>query len=156
VPYRPAGEIVHELVDIVSKNGNMLLNVPPRSDGTLDAETEQILASIGRWLAINGEAIYETRPWVTCGQGNVRFTRRPDAVYVILLNWPETGNVLEVPELGQHRGIGPISGVTLLGYTGELCWGQDGGEHAALRVVLPESRPCDHAWTLRVAFETAP
>ncbi len=156
VPYRPAREIIHELVDIVSKNGNMLLNVPPRADGTLDAETEQILASIGRWLAVNGEAIYETRPWVTCGQGNVRFTRRPDAVYVILLNWPETGNVLEVPELGQHRGIGPISGVTLLGYTGELCWGQDGGEHAALRVVLPESRPCDHAWTLRVAFETAP
>ncbi|HZB95162.1 MAG TPA: hypothetical protein VE268_04300, partial [Herpetosiphonaceae bacterium] len=91
------------------------LNVPPRADGTLDAETEQFLASIGRWLAINGEAIYETRPWVTCGQGNVRFTRKPDAVYVIVLNWPETGNVLEIPELGQHWGIGPIAGVTLLG-----------------------------------------
>jgi alpha-L-fucosidase len=152
VPYRTAGEIIHELVDIVSKNGNMLLNVPPRADGTLDAETEGILAEIGRWLVVNGEAIYATRPWLTCGKDNLRFTRRSDAVYAILLAWPERGNVLEIRELGQKQAIGPVASVRLLGYDGELRWGQDAGEHGALRVVLPDSRPGEHAWVLRVGF----
>jgi len=149
--YRPAGTIIHQLVDIVSKNGNMLLNVPPKADGTLDDETESILAEIGRWLEVNGEAIYETRPWLTCGEENVRFTRKADAVYVILLDWPGAGTH-RVPQLGEKDGVGRVASVSLLGHDGEIRWGQDATNRGELRVVLPEIAPCEHAQVLRVCF----
>ena len=151
-PYRQTGDIIRDLVDIVSKNGNMLLNVPPRADGTLDETTERMLGKIGQWMAINGEAIYETRPWLVPGEGDVRFTRRGNAVYVLLLAWPAGDGILTVPELSQKRAIGAASKVTLLGHEGALRWGQDGGDLGALRVVMPKTRPCEHAWALRVEF----
>ena len=150
--YRSVEQTVHELVDIVSKNGNVLLNVPPKADGTLDQETENILAGIGEWLKVNGEGIYETRPWTTCGQGRLRFTRKSDAVYVILLEWPDGEQMLRIPEFGQDQGVGAVEDVSLLGHDGEIRWGQDAGDRGELRVVLPESRPCEHAWVFRVRF----
>ena len=60
------------LVDIVSKNGNLLINVVQRPDGSLDPEAEQMLAEMANWIAINGEAIYDTRPWLVHGEGPVR------------------------------------------------------------------------------------
>ena len=79
------GEIIHEFVDIVSKNGNMLLNVPPKADGTLDGDTRQILVEIGKWMDVNSEAIYGTRPWHTCGADRLRYTRKGDSLYAIIL-----------------------------------------------------------------------
>ena len=70
--YRGADWVIHMLVDIVSKNGNLLINVVQRPDGSLDPEPEQILAEMARWIAINGEGIYETRPWLIHGEGPVR------------------------------------------------------------------------------------
>jgi len=150
-PYRPVRDIVHELVDIVSKNGSLLLNVPPRADGTLDAETERMLAEVGGWLEVNGEAIYETRPWVVYGRDAIRFTRKPGAVYAVLLEWPKDGTVT-IPELGRQMGVGPARDVSLLGCDSALRWGQDAGDRSALRVVLPDRMPCEHAWVLRVRF----
>src|SRR6185369_579030 len=67
--YKSPKYLVTNLIDIVSKNGNLLLNIGPKSDGTIAEEQRQLLLSIGKWLSINGEAIYGTRPWKTFGEG---------------------------------------------------------------------------------------
>ena len=69
--YRGADWVIHMLVDIVSKNGNLLINVVQRPDGSLDPEAEQVLEQMAAWIAINGEGIYETRPWLVHGEGPV-------------------------------------------------------------------------------------
>jgi hypothetical protein len=133
----PHQEAVWRLRKLVADRSAVIVGRPDgsaRHAGGPAAETEQILATIGHWLAINGEAIYATRPWVTCWHGTLRFTRKPDAVYVIVLSWSETSNVLTIPELGQHQGIGRVTNVRLIGYDGELRWGQDTDEKGALRV----------------------
>ena len=148
-PYRPVGEIIHELVDIVSKNGNMLLNVPPKADGTLDEETERILLEIGRWMDVNGEAIYGTRPWPISALDDLRFTRKEDVLYVIALAWPGPGQPLTIPAAALGERAGTATGVTLLGHTGVLSWTQ---QEDGLVVTMPEGVPCEHACALKVTW----
>ena len=88
--YKSVDQIVDKMVDIISKNGNYLLNVPPRADGTLDEKTIAILTGIGRWLDVNGEAIYGSRPWTSYGDGDTRFTTQGETLYTIHLT-PEPG-----------------------------------------------------------------
>ncbi len=147
--YRPVREIVHELIDIVSKNGNLLLNVPPKANGTLDKQTEQILSDIGRWMEVNGEAIYGTRPWGRYGEGQLRFTRKDDTLYVIALEWPAAGEGLAVPSLGGQAGASKVSDVTLLGCPEPVEWEQNDKE---LRIAPPAAPPCEHAYSFRVKF----
>jgi len=150
--YRPVRVLIHELVDIVSKNGNVLLNIPPKADGTLDDETVKILAEIGEWMSVNGEAIYGTRPWVVSEEGPWRFTRKGGTLYAILLERPENRQVLEIRSLSQARGIGPVQDVVLLGYDGELRWGHDREWRSGFRIVLPEDLPDRHALAFRIEF----
>lgn len=147
--YRSAGQIIHELVEIVSKNGNLLLNVPPRADGTLDEETEEILSGIGQWMDVNGEAIYDTRPWVKSGEGDLRFTQKGKTLYVIALELPAAGGTLSILSLGGNKNIGKVLDVAMLGHDGKIEWEQ-GDED--LRVTVPATRPCEHAYSLRVSF----
>ena len=118
------GELVRLFVDIVSKNGNLLLNVGPMADGSISDLQLQRLEGLGAWLAVNGEAVFGTRPW-TSAEGEtregigVRFTRKPDALFAIILAAPPGATVT-------LRGLraGPETTVRMLGSEAPLAWRQ--------------------------------
>ncbi len=164
--YKNPRDIIHDLVDVVSKNGALLLNIGPKADGTIPEEDQNILLEIGRWLAVNGEAIYETRPWVRFGEGptkvpegqftdthrqtftaaDMRFTTKDGAIYAVFLGWPGAGAPITIHSLAVGQGGETVKSVELLGY-GKLVWSatKDG-----LSVQLPDQPPCDHAFTLKI------
>lgn len=159
--YRDARTILHDLIDITSKNGALLLNVGPRADGTIPEAEASILRQIGDWLAVNGEAIYGTRPWKVFGEGptdvvsgsfnddkrtsftsnDVRYVTRGDTLYAIVLGLPPSG-VVTLRSLGTHLSLHrkPVLDVSIVGVprgaTLVPTWERDG---EALRVTLPES-----------------
>ncbi len=166
--YKTASDIVGDLVDIVSKNGALLLNIGPRPDGTIPEPEQEILLSIGRWLQVNGEAIYGSRPWKIYGEGptqvmdgsfndtkraaftaqDIRFTTRDKYLYATLLGWPTAGGVT-IRSLSTASGLfqEQIEKVELLGSQAQLQW-QHTGE--GLRVDFPTSQPGEHAFVLRI------
>jgi alpha-L-fucosidase len=147
--YRSVNDIIDELVDIVSKNGNMLLNVPPKADGTLDEETEQILLDIGKWFDVNGEAIYGTRPWFKYGEENLRFTRKGEVLYVVALDWPAAGEPLTIPASVLGDKVGKVTSVTLVGHERKLQWQENA---SGLSLTMPDKAPCEHALSFKVMF----
>lgn len=164
--YRPAQWIIHMLVDIVSKNGNLLLNIVQRPDGSLDPEVEQTLEELAQWFAIHGEAIYGTRPWGRFGEGptrirgghfredytftarDIRFTTRGSVLYAIALGWPADQR-LTIRSLAQVPGTrtNRVRSVQLLGYSGRIAWSQDTN---GLTVFLPPNAPSPHTAALRI------
>ena len=135
-PYKSVDDIVDVLVDIVSKNGCMLLNVGPAADGTIPSEAQKLLRGLGRWLTTNGEAIFSTRPWKTFGEGptlnsgggfsenkdkpytaeDIRFTQSKEGtiLYVIVLDWPRGDVAIRSMRVSGH------GSVKMLGYEGEI------------------------------------
>jgi alpha-L-fucosidase len=169
--YRGADWIIHMLVDIVSKNGNLLINVVQRPDGSLDPEAETALAEMAGWIEINGEAIYQTRPWLVHGEGpvrakgghfkedfaytakDIRFTanKSGDVLYAFVMGWPADGKVT-IRSLSNFPGVtGKVGTVELLGSPGPLKWSQ---EPDGLVVTLPDRKPCDYAVALRIGGES--
>lgn len=166
--YKTSTSLIHDLIDIVSKNGALLLNIGPRPDGTIPEGDGQILLDIGNWLAVNGEAIYGTRPWKIFGEGpteviegafqdtkradftsrDVRFTMKGEVLYAMFLGWPENGEVV-IESLGEGREHYPltIQQVSLLGSKEVLQWSRN---PAGLKVKLPAEKPCAAAFTLKI------
>jgi alpha-L-fucosidase len=165
--YRGADWVIHMLVDIVSKNGNLLINVVQRPDGSLDPEAEQILVQMADWIALNGEGIYGTRPWLTHGEGpvrakggnfkedftytakDIRFTTKgDDTLYAFVMGWPEEKQVT-IRSLAKLPGVtGRIADVTLLGCSDKLQWTHDSD---GLTVQRPAQKPCDFAVAFKIS-----
>jgi alpha-L-fucosidase len=142
----PAG-IVGNLVRNVSRNGNYLLNISPKADGTIPEAQQAVLLAIGKWLGVNGDAIYGTRPWIMSEEGRVYFTTKGQTLYAITLAWPT--NALVIPALGEDKGLeGEIKKVELLGHDGTLEFTRTA---AGLTVKFPVKKPCTYAYALKIS-----
>jgi alpha-L-fucosidase len=162
--YQPLRWTVHMLVDIVSKNGNLLLNVVQRPDGTLDPEVETLLNEMADWIADNGEGIYGTRPWQVFGEGpmrakggafkedfrygaqDIRFTTKDGRLYAFALGCPEDRRLL-IKSLAATKGGNKITRVELLGRDGKLKFKQT---TEGLLVELPDGKLNESALGLRI------
>ena len=146
--YMSTNQLVDNLVDIVSKNGNLLINVGPRADGTIPEAQREKLIGAGEWLGINGEAIYGTRYWEKFGEGGIRFTTKGDDIlYAISLVWP--GETLLIESL-KDWDASSIKSVRLLGNEGELDWTMTG---EGLVIRCPEGKPCEHAFAFKITLK---
>ena len=170
--YKSASQVISMLVDIVSKNGNLLLSVPIRGDGSIDEKERAVLAEIKEWMDVNGVSIYGTRPWKIFGEGptaegtkplnaqgfnennnysseDIRFVQRYGTVYATIMRWPEKRTVTIKSLGGRVLEYIPVKGVKLLGY-GPVpfkdMW-------SGLVVTLPEENTNKIAPVLEVTFD---
>jgi alpha-L-fucosidase len=173
--YRTAGSLIQQLVDTVSKNGNLLLNVGPKADGTIPAEARSVLLAIGAWLHVNGEAIYGSRPFTVFGEGptkaprnsteknndiqaytpeDTRYTTSADGstVYAIIFGWPSNGTLtLRTLFQGNPYLRVPICSVSLLGSdTTVTVKPSPEGLHVTLPPVPPSYLPAQPAYVVRL------
>ena len=140
-------ELIYLLVDIVSKNGNLLLDVGPEADGTIPPVQMSRLQALGAWLQQNGEAIYSSQPWKravgeTAEGIKVRFTQKDSAVYATLLGQPKT-NTITLKSFSPKTG----SQIYMLGEAKPLAWSQQGDD---VRVDLPSALPGHYAYVLKL------
>jgi len=151
--YRDAEWVIRMLLDIVSKNGNLLLNVVQRPDGSLDPEVERTLERMAEWISANGEGVYGTRPWIIHGEGpvrakgghfaedyaftaaDIRFTWKRGVLYAFALGKPADGKIT-VRALSTEAGQGRVRNVTILGCIARPVWRQDA---EGLTVTLPDA-----------------
>ena len=168
-------DVIHWLIDTVSKNGTFILNVPGRPDGTIDEKEVRVLEGIAAWMKTNGEAIYATRPWTVWGEGpvaitegsfqgnsirsvgasDIRYTRNKanNVVYAFALGWPDRAMILRSLGTAAATRPGRVEHVELLGTGERPKWDQT---PSALRVTLPHYRPeADYAAVLKVHLARA-
>jgi alpha-L-fucosidase len=172
--YQPPEFLVHQLIDIVSKNGNLLLNIGPKPDGTIPDQIQTTLKEMGGWLKINGEAIYATTPWKVFGEGptkviegafhdqdtkpytteDFRFTAKGKTVYAIGMGCPAASadGYATIHAFGSEKeakGL-TLDSIELIGSDEKLTWLQT---PEALNVKLPAGENCKYAYVLRIGVK---
>ncbi|MDO7845698.1 alpha-L-fucosidase [Hymenobacter sp. M29] len=163
--YKSAQTVVHTLIDVVSKNGNLLLSVPVRGNGSIDEQERAVVEGIATWMQANGESIYGTRPWKIFGEGpaqanaaklsaqgfnegkgkafgaqDIRFATKGDVLYATALGWPADGQLL-ITSLAAGNALRPqpVRRVELLGHAGGALAFEAMAE--GLRIALPAQAP---------------
>jgi alpha-L-fucosidase len=174
IKYKTPKTVVDMLVDIVSRNGNLLLNFPLPNNGALDPEELKVLEGVTNWMGVNGEGIYATHPWKIAADGpatdaskaadakfnernrkdlsakDIRFTTKGDkTLYAFLMGWPEGEAVVKPLGTSSPQNPAKIANVQLLGHKGKLQWKQ---EADGLKVTMPQEKPSEHAVTLKVTL----
>jgi alpha-L-fucosidase len=159
---------VRILVDVVSKNGTLLLSIPQRGDGTIDDREVAFLEGMARWMKVNGGAIYGTRPWRVFGEGpteiprgrradaplpftqeDIRFTTKDGALFVFVMAPP--AKPVTVESLGRAAGLAaPIAAIELVGSDERIVWRQD---DTALSIDVPAALPSEDVFAFKVVFE---
>jgi alpha-L-fucosidase len=172
--YKTALQVVQMFVDIVSKNGNLMLNIPVRGDGTIDDDELKVLQGLAAWIEPNGEGIYATRPWKVYGEGpstvapsgrgrrgggaatdvrpytaaDVRYTSKGDTLYAFLMGWPTDGKItLTSLAAGSENYPGQVGKIELLGSKDAVTFARD---DKGLTVNLPATKPNDFAAALKI------
>ncbi|MEP6898272.1 MAG: alpha-L-fucosidase [Rhodanobacter sp.] len=161
--YKSPQSLIHLLVDVVSKNGNLMLNIGPRADGTIPEGERDVLLQIGRWLKTNGDAIYASHPWRVFGEGptevaggsfqdtktrpytaqDFRFTTRAGVLYAIELGWPKDGAVV----IHAVKPADRVRAVTLLANARPVSWKQ---QQDGLHLHLPAQPVGEYAYVFRI------
>ena len=172
--YKTPKRVIDMLVDIVSRNGNLMLNFPLPNSGALDDQELKILDEITKWMAVNSEGIYSTRPWKIYGDGpvasapaasgrgagfneqnrkdfsaeEIRFTSKGSNLYAFVMGWPDKQAVIKPLATNSSAAQFKVKNVELLGFKGKVKWTQD---EKGLTVQMPAQKPSDHAVTLKIA-----
>jgi alpha-L-fucosidase len=173
--YKTTKTVIDLLVDIVSQNGNLLLNIPLPNNGVPDSDEMKILEGITAWMKVNSEGIYGTRPWTIYGEGpgmpvasskpgaafnernrkeltaeDIRFTTKgPTTLYAFVMGWPKSEAIIGALGTASPQAPAKVQNVELLGYDGKLSFQQ---EAKGLRVRLPEKAPSDYGVTLKITL----
>lgn len=173
--YKTVAQVSRMLVDIVSKNGNLLLSIPVRGNGEIDEDEVAFLEGMAKWMDVNGDAIFATRPWTIYGEGpsvqekaeaghfggakdvrskpytaeDMRFTTKNGSLYAFVMEWPTSKSVLvkSLATASPQTAGKKVSAVSLLGYSGKVTWSQD---EQGLHVQLPDQPPSEHAFALKI------
>ncbi|MEO7047953.1 MAG: alpha-L-fucosidase, partial [Ferruginibacter sp.] len=167
--YKSASTVIHMLIDIVSKNGNLLLNIPVKGDGTIDDKEVAILEKIAAWMDVNKESIFDTRPWKLYGEGpasdaikqvnnqsfsegkvklsakDIRYNQKGKILYATLLGVPT--NNIRMEALGKSKGNTKIKSIRMLGSKEKIVWKQYAN---ALIINKPKRIPNDIAVVFQI------
>ncbi len=169
--YKTPKTVIDMLVDIVSRNGNLMLNFPLPARGMLDLEELAVLSEVTKWMEVNSEGIHGTRPWKIFGESpapekasedasfneknrkdmtaaDLRFTTKGETLYAFVMGWPEYKTVIKPLATNTWLRVGKVQNVELLGFDGKIDWSQD---DSGLTIMTPARKPCDYGYAFKVS-----